>query len=442
MYIRNICAFITAVGLHTATAHLIEDFGAVRDDSTLQTALLNSDAIKQAFEAASNVNNEDFVVEIPADSTYHIYSSDIQDVHDVTFQIDGNLIVHDTIEDWPEENGLFVFNFEDSTGLTLTGSGTVDGQGYKWWWATLLNTRAHNYRPNLFEFANVEDCVISGFTTKNSPRFNFHLADMLNLEVFDLTILTDLKKQEEMLRDHGKWHLDLNIPMFPFNTDGIDPAGKNIYIHDVYIENWDDAVAVKPSNTKYQRVCTENVLIENVKVKYGVGISMGSVSANQYHNCINNVTVKNVEFEDPMKAVYIKTNSGGEEGTDSAIVSNIHYENLTIKNPVWYAIYIGPQQMKEPDGAGNGCMLYPIGGDDACPVNPLVPIYNVTLKDIAISGGVTPPVVRCNETAPCTGFEFDNVQYTSWATRAEGWICENAFGTEKHLQPKPCLEQE
>lgn len=50
-----ISAFITAVGLHAATAHLIEDFGAVRDDSTLQTALLNSDAIKQAFEAASNV---------------------------------------------------------------------------------------------------------------------------------------------------------------------------------------------------------------------------------------------------------------------------------------------------------------------------------------------------------------------------------------------------
>jgi len=33
---------------------------------------------------------------------------------------------------------------------------------------------------------------------------------------------------------------------FPLNTDGIDPAGKNILIQNITVQNFDDAVAVKP----------------------------------------------------------------------------------------------------------------------------------------------------------------------------------------------------
>ena len=38
------------------------------------------------------------------------------------------------------------------------------------------------------------------------------------------------------------------LPMFPFNTDGIDPHGTNILIERVNVTNFDDAVAIKPSN--------------------------------------------------------------------------------------------------------------------------------------------------------------------------------------------------
>ena len=77
--------------------------------------------------------------------------------------------------------------------------------------------------------------------------------------------------------------------------------------------------------------------------------------------------MKDSVFYHPIKAIYVKTNSpdkgfnktgpgsGGE-------ITNIHYENLDIHNPLWWGIYIGPQQQKQPDGSGDGCMLYPIGG--------------------------------------------------------------------------------
>lgn len=47
------------------------------------------------------------------------------------------------------------------------------------------------------------------------------------------------------------------------------------------------------------------------------------------------------------------------------IISNITYENLTMHYPVWWGIYIGPQQQEQPGGHGPGCMIYPI--DDNCP---------------------------------------------------------------------------
>ncbi|GMI13372.1 hypothetical protein TrLO_g7960 [Triparma laevis f. longispina] len=435
-------SLVLALGLaltDLSTAISIDEHGAIAGETGFEAAQANSLAIEDAFAAAQD-SQDDRVVEIPAGSSYYIYSSTLANLTDVTFKIDGELIVHDTLEDWPDENGLYVFGFTDMNGLIITGNGKINGQGHDWWVAVAKTDIAHNYRPNMFEMLRVTDCVIENFTTMDSPHFNFHMKDMRNLEIRYMTITTDWRKQEEILKEHGLFDFDLNIPMFPFNTDGFDPAGENIYIHDCEIENYDDAVAVKPSSDKYNIQCTKNVTVENMKIRYGVGMSIGSVSANSHHDCVDDVVFRNIEFEKPFKAIYIKTNPGGEEGVDWGSISNIVYENITIESPVWYAIYIGPQQMKEPDGAGTGCMAYPFGGgDENCPTNPLVPIVNVTLKDVSISGGVTPGVVRCDEAAPCTGFVFDNVQYTSWASRLEGWICENAEGDEHMVQPKNCL---
>ena len=56
----------------------------------------------------------------------------------------------------------------------------------------------------------------------------------------------------------------------PHNTDGIDPGGgsTDIYIHDFYISNGDDSVAVKPHA---DGSCTSNILVENAYVEKGHG---------------------------------------------------------------------------------------------------------------------------------------------------------------------------
>ena len=83
----------------------------------------------------------------------------------------------------------------------------------------------------------------------------------------------------------------MRVPAFPFNTDGIDPSGSNILIERVNITNFDDAVAVKPSDKKYRIAqCSENIMVRDMKVWWSVGLTIGSVPAEDDYNCIRNVT--------------------------------------------------------------------------------------------------------------------------------------------------------
>ena len=138
--------------------------------------------------------------------------------------------------------------------------------------------------------------------------------------------------------------------MFPLNTDGIDPSGRNILIQNITCENYDDVVAVKPGKLLTDG-CTQNVTVDNAKVILGVGMSIGSVPPSTDINCIRDVWFRNVEFINPLKAIYVKTNSGKD---GFGIIDNINYQNITIHAPILWPIYIGPQQQKEPDGGGDG----------------------------------------------------------------------------------------
>lgn len=75
--------------------------------------------------------------------------------------------------------------------------------------------------------------------------------------------------------------------------------------------------------------------------------------------------------------------------------------------PVWWAVYLGPQQQKQPGGGGPGCMFYPYDPKGTCETQPLIDIRNVIMKDIKIHKSLLfPYVFRCNKTNPCTGIHL------------------------------------
>ena len=82
-------------------------------------------------------------------------------------------------------------------------------------------------------------------------------------------------------------------------------------------------------------------------------------------------------------------------------------------------------------------MFYPLGG---CETQPLISMTNVTLSNIRQYGTILPwpGIVRCNETAPCTGFVFDNVHSTGfWSILGFNYITENIIGTVTNSKPAP-----
>ena len=80
-------------------------------------------------------------------------------------------------------------------------------------------------------FYQCEYLEIYNLSVLNSPQFHFYVSDVANVLMKNITIVVEA--------------IQKLLPVFPLNTDGIDPSGTNITIEDSYIENYDDAVAVK-----------------------------------------------------------------------------------------------------------------------------------------------------------------------------------------------------
>ena len=192
----------------------------------------------------------------------------------------------------------------------------------------------------------------SGVRLINSPQFYVYSEDIVNFWLHDFEIRTDIMGQMVLGQLFGEFDYMgngfLTLPAFPFNTDGIDFSGKNVLVERIKITNFDDAVVVKPSRgDDVLTTCSENIMVRDCEVNFGVGMSIGSVGPKDSYNCIRDVTFVNHTFYHPLKAVYVKTNPGsttsGLPGSGGEI-TDVTYKNLYVHHPLWWSIYIGPQQ--------------------------------------------------------------------------------------------------
>ena len=396
----------------------IQTIGAIPNVRSYKVSQHNSNIIIKSFEIAniSNIKN----IYVP-NNTFYISSIYISNITNVNFIIDGKLIANNNIKKWPIDelgNKMHIFKFFNVNNFIIKGSGTIDGQGFRWWWMAILSStnKTIDNRPNMINIEQSYNFELSGITMLNSPKFHVRLIDIINVNIHNFVIYVDTFRQNNLF-EHYK------IPTFPLNTDGIDLSVVNATVRNFNITNFDDSVAIKPCNNEYKYCkCSSNILVYNGYVKFGVGMTVGSVQPNQNDNCVNNVIFKNVFMENPLKGIYIKTNRGNK-GNGS--ITNILYKNITMISPIWWSIYIGPQQQKQPDGSGEGCMKYP--HDPYCPTEPKITIANITLKNINIQNSLNPypGLLRCNETNICKRINFYNVSVNTMFDTYQ-YICENA----------------
>lgn len=118
--------------------------------------------------------------------------------------------------------------------VTVSGSGTIDGQGAMWWpcakntslWPCdnkhryAFSQTIHALRPRIMNIRDTTDLEITGVTLKNSPNENIAMQSCKNVHIHNISILAP-SSEDKVLPSH--------------NTDAIDVNGENIVIENSYI---------------------------------------------------------------------------------------------------------------------------------------------------------------------------------------------------------------
>jgi polygalacturonase len=292
-WVTDILAVPTLPSINTNNIVNITSFGAVSS-----TTLTNTTAIQNAINSAATTNGGCTVV-IPAGT----YLSG-----PLTLKSKVNLLVATNAAlkmlPYAKWSGTTTFiNGSSISDVEISGSGTIDGQGWDWWAAYTNNSTIS--RPNFINFSGSSRILIQDVTLTNPPTF--HL--MLKGGNKDITIQS----------------ITINTLASP-NTDGMDLGSSNILVQNCYISCGDDNIEIGGSSDK-----VADLVVTNCDFGIGHGVSIGSYC----QGGISNVTVVDCTFTNTDYVIRMKSDydRGG-------IVQNLFYGNITNSNIKYAPIVI------------------------------------------------------------------------------------------------------
>ncbi|KAG6428266.1 hypothetical protein SASPL_112517 [Salvia splendens] len=379
----------------------VTEFGACGDGSTDDTA-----AFRAAWKAACQVENA--VVLAPSGLVFMITSTIFSGPCQpgLVFQIDGVVMPPDGPECWPEKDShqqwLVFYRLDD---MTLTGTGTIEGNGQKWW---DLPCKPHK-GPNgstlpgpcdspavgLIRFFMSSNLVVTGLRIQNSPKFHMK---------FDGC--------EGVLIDK----LSISSPKLSPNTDGIHIENtKAVGIYNSVIANGDDCISIGPG-------CSD-VDIEAVTCGPSHGISIGSLGVHNSRACVSNIAVRNAFIRDSDNGLRIKTWQGG-----TGSVSNIFFENIQMEN-VRNCVLIDQYYCLTKECRNETSAVY---------------LTDVTYKNIKGTYDVRSPPIHfaCSDSIACTNITMSEVELLPHeGVLVDDPFCWNAYGVQETLTIPPidCL---
>jgi polygalacturonase len=236
--------------------------------------------------------------------------------------------------------------------VTITGTGTVDGNASQngWWHNHRIKRGA--WRPKTIFLTGCKNITLEGIKVINSPSWTIHPLFCEDVKIFNL---------------------DISNPPDSPNTDGIDPEScVNVQIIGTKISVGDDCLVIKSGKIylgKKLKRPSSNFIVRNCLLEQGHGaVVIGSEIAGG----VNNVTIEKCIFSKTDKGLRIKTRRG--RGKNS-IISGIKADNI-IMDEVEVPIAIYAFYFCDPDGKSEY-----VGTQDALPVDERTPV----IKDITFS---------------------------------------------------------
>jgi polygalacturonase len=294
----------------------ITDYGVVNDSSVIQTEKIQA-VIDKATEAGGGV------VLIP-EGTFlsgslffktktHLHlekdavlkgSDDISDFRIVPTRIEGQSINYFAA----------LVNADNLDGFTISGEGTINGNGLRYWKSFWLRrqvnpkcTNIEELRPRLVYISNSKNVQLSGVKLINSPFWTTHFYKCENVKLLNLYIFSP---QE---------------PVKAPSSDAVDiDVCTNFHIKNCYLSVNDDAVALKggkgpKADKDSNNGGNYNIIIEDCTYGFCHGVlTCGSESV---HN--RNIIVRRCTVNEAKRLLWLKMRPDTPQNYEYILVEDI-----------------------------------------------------------------------------------------------------------------------
>jgi polygalacturonase len=353
----------------------VKDFDAAGDGKTLDTEAFRKAIAKVESDGGGQLvvpKGKYLMLPIKLCSMLDLHLEDGAVLQAASTFTDYGLPEPDTLKDQAEVNDKVhkpapFISGQKLHDVAISGSGTIDGGGAKWWEWSERASRAQPGRlvyprPKMVVIDGCQRLHISGVTLQNSPMFHLVPSNVSDLLIEDV-----------------KFRSPSNAP----NTDALDPSNcSNVVVRNCDFDVGDDDIVIKSGG--------HDILIENCKIHHGHGISIGSETANGVHDML----VRHCTMDNTDNGIRIKSMRGA-----GGLVERIHYDDIKMKNVgnafVLDLLYVDNNR---PNFRGDPDKIPTIQNIDIKNVNvenaknagkirglPERPISNVTFRDVSVA---------------------------------------------------------
>ncbi|CAO2190664.1 unnamed protein product [Urochloa humidicola] len=297
----------------------------------------------------------------------------------LTLQVDGTLLAPPDMDSWPKiRRPLQWLNFKWLDGFTIQGAGEVNGRS-----TTKGHWHSSGTKPTLVRFYSSFNVTVRDIRISNSPQCHLKFDSSGGIKVKNVTIASPGDRP---------------------NTDGIHLQNtRDVEIRSSSIGCGDDCVSI-------QTGCS-NVHMKNILCNPGHGISVGGLGKDNSLACVSDVVAENINIQNALYGVRIKTWQGGVGSVRNVTFSNVRVSNV--------ATPIAIDQFY--------CDL---GGARCANRSGAVAISGVAYRRVVGTYSFQPARLACSDARPCTGVTMVDVRLSPAASAAGtvAPLCWNTYG--------------
>ena len=315
------CLFFVSCscGPNSSSTYNVMDYGAKGDGVTDDAV-----AVQKAIDACSEAGGGQVI--FPAGKTFMTGPVELKSNVDYHLEINSRWLAN------PDESiydksaffdnrgeGMCWIWCKDQKNISITGQGTIDGNGIAFMGAELLDSYelkeladpTFDPRPHVLTLMGVEKLQIRDVTICNGAYWTVHLIGCHDASIIGISLLNNVKIR---------------------NGDGIDiDHSTKVRISDCYITSGDDCICLK-NRREYEMYgpCKDIVVTNCVMTGRSCAIKIGSENMDS----ISDVLIQNCVIKASNRGI-------GIQNRDEGTVTNVVFDNIIIESHLFSEVWWG-----------------------------------------------------------------------------------------------------